>query len=427
MGDSGRLGTTPFAVVDVETTGFSPRLNDRVVEVAVVRLEHGKPVEEYTTLVNPGRDVGPTHVHGISGSDVQSAPVFEEIAGDVARLIDGAVLVAHNLRFDRQLLDAEFGRVTDTWPVHPGLCTLELAYSFDGGAASRKLEDCCDRHGIQLDSAHTALCDARATAALFIAYCEAAARQGVTTLEALGCAPGIDLPRGWMHLRPTGHAWTRRLAEVERKTERAFLSRLVERLPGAGAPDAGTAAYLELLDRALEDRRVTKSEAEELFATATRWGLPRAAVVEAHRCYLADLVRLALADGVVTPHERADLEAVCELLGLTAATLEVLLSQPSPPRPAQLSVTHPSLAGQSVCFTGELASRLDGAPISRERAGELARAAGLVVRNTVVKKLDILVAADPGSQSGKAQKARAQGTRIMSESAFWQAIDVRVE
>ncbi|HQZ18678.1 MAG TPA: 3'-5' exonuclease, partial [Vicinamibacteria bacterium] len=183
MVNSALLGTTPFAVVDVETTGFSPRLHDRVVEVAVVRLEHGKPVEEYTTLVNPGRDVGPTHVHGISGSHVRSAPVFEEIAGDVARLINGAVLVAHNLRFDRQFLDAEFARVTDKWPVHPGVCTLELAYSFDRGEASRKLEDCCDRHGIQLDSAHTALCDARATAALFIAYCEAAARRGVTTLQ----------------------------------------------------------------------------------------------------------------------------------------------------------------------------------------------------------------------------------------------------
>lgn len=98
-----------------------------------MRLEHGMPVEEYTTLVNPGRDVGPTHVHGITGSDVQSAPIFSEIAGDVARLIDGAVLVARNLRFDRDLLDHEFGEVTDRWPAHPGVCTLELAYTLTTG------------------------------------------------------------------------------------------------------------------------------------------------------------------------------------------------------------------------------------------------------------------------------------------------------
>jgi|JI10StandDraft_1071094.scaffolds.fasta_scaffold229521_1 DNA polymerase-3 subunit epsilon len=421
------LGSTPFAVVDVETTGFSPRRGDRVVEIAVVRLEHGRPVEEYTTLVNPGRDVGPTHVHGISGSDVQSAPTFSEIAGDVARLIDGAVLVAHNLRFDREFLDAEFQRVTERWPAHPGVCTLDLAYSFDAGAASRKLEDCCDRHGIQLEAAHTALADARATAELFLAYCEAAVRQGRTTLAHLGCSPTTEPPLGWMDLRPTHHSWTRGLASAERREERAFLSRLVENLPGPGAPDAGTAAYLELLDRALEDRRVTKAEAEELMAIATRWALPRAAVVDAHRQYLADLVRLAKADGMVSTRERTDLDAVCELLGLPQATLEVLLAQPAPPRPAPPPNGSPSLAGLQVCFTGELGARIAGEPVTREQAQELARAAGLIVRSTVVKKLDLLVAVDPDSQSSKAVKARAQGTRILSEPAFWLALGVAVE
>ncbi|MBP9945027.1 MAG: BRCT domain-containing protein, partial [Vicinamibacteria bacterium] len=86
-----------------------------------------------------------------------------------------------------------------------------------------------------------------------------------------------------------------------------------------------------------------------------------------------------------------------------------------------------NLAGKSVCFTGELAGRFDGNPLTRDQAEDLARNAGLIVRNTVVKKLDILVAADPGSVSAKAQKARAQGTRIMAEPAFWQAIGVQVE
>ncbi len=158
-----------------------------------------------------------------------------------------------------------------------------------------------------------------------------------------------------------------------------------------------------------------------------RWGLPRAAVVEAHRSYLGNLVRLALADGVVTSRERVDLESVCELLGLPGTTLDVLLAQSAPPKPVSPPSAQSSLAGRSVCFTGELESLLDGEPISRARAEELAIAAGLIVRKTVVKKLDILVAVDPGSQSSKAQKARAQGTRIMSEPAFWQAIGVAVE
>ena len=50
------------------------------------------------------------------------------------------------------------------------------------------------------------------------------------------------------------------------------------------------------------------------------------------------------------------------------------------------------------------------------------RAAGLVVHEGVTKALDLLVVADPNSLSGKAAKARTYGTRIMAETAFWQAV-----
>ncbi|WP_143026021.1 exonuclease domain-containing protein [Leucobacter chromiiresistens] len=60
-----------FAVIDFETTGFVPERNDRVVEVGVVLLdETGQQEHSWTTLVNPRRDVGASHVHGISGGDL---------------------------------------------------------------------------------------------------------------------------------------------------------------------------------------------------------------------------------------------------------------------------------------------------------------------------------------------------------------------
>ena len=59
-----QLGMTPFAVVDVETTGFSPRLHDRMIEVAVVRMAANGAIEdEYVTLLNPERDIGATSFH----------------------------------------------------------------------------------------------------------------------------------------------------------------------------------------------------------------------------------------------------------------------------------------------------------------------------------------------------------------------------
>jgi len=57
---------TGFAVVDVETTGLFPA-RDRVVEVAVVHLDPDARVTgEFSTLIDPRRDVGPTRIHGIS-------------------------------------------------------------------------------------------------------------------------------------------------------------------------------------------------------------------------------------------------------------------------------------------------------------------------------------------------------------------------
>src|SRR3990172_10776779 len=235
------LGAAAFAVVDVETTGFSPRLHDRVIEVAVVRLSPGGlPADEYTTLVNPCRDVGPTHIHGITATEVKDAPTFDQIAGDVGQRLVGAILVAHNLRFDRSFLDAEFGRVAEGWPELPGLCTLQLAYSLEPKSPSRKLAECCTRLGIPHSRSHCALDDARATAHLLIAYLDIARKRGLTTLEALGCRPLEMPPPGWLTLQPSGRSWCRRMAAEAAREERGYLARLVERLPGTEASDAGT-------------------------------------------------------------------------------------------------------------------------------------------------------------------------------------------
>lgn len=56
----------PFAVIDFETTGLAPERTDRVVEVGVVLTDdEGRIEHEWTTLLNPHRDIGVTHIHGI--------------------------------------------------------------------------------------------------------------------------------------------------------------------------------------------------------------------------------------------------------------------------------------------------------------------------------------------------------------------------
>jgi len=170
-------------VVDLETTGLHPDYHHRVVEIAIVDLDlAAQPQREWSTLVNPERDVGPTRIHGIRAEDVAGAPHFADVAGDVVERIAGRVLVAHNLRFDVGFLSAELHRVDADLGVSGGICTLGLASRF-GIVGQRDLTACCASFGIPHDDRHLALADAQATAGLLRAYLDLAGRTDFGPVE----------------------------------------------------------------------------------------------------------------------------------------------------------------------------------------------------------------------------------------------------
>jgi DNA polymerase III epsilon subunit-like protein len=110
-----------YAVVDVETTGFSPS-DDRVVEVACVLLDAGfRQIGEFASLVDPQRPIPrrATEVHGIRARHVVGAPTLAQLEPRLRALTAGAVVVAHNAAFDRRFLTCLADR---EW-----LCTLRLA------------------------------------------------------------------------------------------------------------------------------------------------------------------------------------------------------------------------------------------------------------------------------------------------------------
>ena len=83
-----------FAVIDVETTGFSPE-DERIVEVGVVVLDPtGRETGAFCTLVDPGCDPGPTHIHGITAEMLAGAPTFAAIHPYLADRLSGRVVVA---------------------------------------------------------------------------------------------------------------------------------------------------------------------------------------------------------------------------------------------------------------------------------------------------------------------------------------------
>ena len=416
-----------FCVVDLETTGFSPRLGDRVIEAAAVRIRgDGTRLSEWSTLINPGRDIGATDVHGITATDLVGAPQFADVIGDILQHLSNAVLVAHNIRFDRTFLTAEFDRAGHDFPEFPSLCTLSLGSSLQPGKGSRRLTACCNSLGIDLPNEHDALGDALAASHLLAAYLTIAVESGRRTLDEIGCVP-LAWPDALPRVKPSAKRQLRGTGRSRIDSQGQYLAALVERLDEPSTADPDTSAYLDLLDRALEDRRLTKAEADALAATAADWGLDRRHVNLLHDRYFDAVLEAATADGVITNLEYEDLHLVGSLLGIDRETLETRIADAKSAHVSTGIKPAASLSGLSVCFTGSLVGRIRGETVTREDAHQLAEEAGLVVKNNVSKQLDLLVVADPDSQSGKARRARELGIRVMAEAVFWPAIGAEVD
>lgn len=415
------MPTDRIAVVDVETTGLSPWRHDRIVEIAIVLISpDGEIHAEYETLVNPNRDLGPTRIHQISASDVLRAPTFADVAGDVFEILRDCVAIAgHNVSFDMNFLVKEYERLGVTIPEIPLLCTFRLL-------GRNSLTECCDELGIPFDGvAHRAMSDALATAHIVSWLCAEDRRLLDNHRLTKIVWPSVPALHTQCYRREDA---TRMQAEPP-----GFLQRLATKIHhDVDAETPNVLAYLALVDRILEDRIIDASEEDALVDAALNLQLSKAQLDSAHGTYLHNLAVLALADGVVSDAERRDLHAVARLLGQDDSQLDGVLETAA----AQLASTNPGHTesidesefwGQRVCFTGEIQSTISGRPITRDIAEAIATQAGLDIANTVTQNLDILVVADPHTQSGKAKKARKYGTRILSEAVFLQMLGANVD
>lgn len=393
-------------MVDVETTGLRWKA-DRIIEIAVVRLDvAGQILSEYVTLVDPERHPGATHIHGLTADDLQGAPKFVEVLQDLVHYLDGAVLVGHNVQFDASFLREEFLRVGLMMPRIPQLCTREMTQTVHPGIREFRLAACCRVYGITQGQEHRALEDARATAILF----------GHLWNEEL---IQRDAPRDVQHARSI--VWpsiteparrvTREEAAKQRKIENARLGEIAASLPpGKTTQDIG--GYLELLDEILEDRLVTEEEATKAKNFLEAKGFLQSDAIDAHRTYLAQVARWHLDADLGRNLGTDDLRAVTQLLGLVdddqANALQMADAQRDIPVRSMNRLLRPET---TVCFTGE------PIPSKHELEGR-AIAAGLMVKESVTKKLELLVVDEPRSMSNKAQKARSIGTRIMAVPVF---------
>jgi DNA polymerase-3 subunit epsilon len=159
--------TRMYAIVDIETTGGSHK-HEKITEIAVYVHDGNKVVKEFTSLINPERNIPYfiTGLTGITNEMVADAPKFYEIAKQLVEIMENCIFVAHNVNFDYHFVREEFARLGYDFKREQ-LCTVKMSRKFIPGKRSYSLGNLCQDLGIVVNDRHRASGDALATVKLF--------------------------------------------------------------------------------------------------------------------------------------------------------------------------------------------------------------------------------------------------------------------
>lgn len=403
-----------YAVIDTETTGLS-HASDRIIELAIIGLDESGDVEwEWCTLLNPERDTGhglAVRVHQIYASDVLEAPTFADCAAHVADLLGPRTLIGHHLRFDLQMLMAEFRRLGHEIAAPAGICTLELARR--RGLYPADLSSCCDAFAIPMNGAHHALADARATVELcrrlldFSEYMDRAHASKCGDVQPWPAIPPKDFtPVARPILPARTKAIRRQSSQTKGGKSRTQVPDIESLVLDPSCPDL---TYLAAVETAIADRAISHEQALALRSLAMELELSDSQVTNVHLLFLRGLAGSMWADGEISAHERYDLGLTGGALGLDEAQVELAIQTP-----VDLELVSPTAAlcqGDKVVFTGEMA-------ISRAEWTRRAQEAGLRIVGSVSKRTRCVVVPYSETGSSKSRKARELGVEVVGEQRF---------
>lgn len=155
-----------YAVVDIETTGGSPK-SEKITEIAIYFSDGKEIVDEFITLINPEKPIPYfiTSLTGITNEMVADAPKFYEIAKQLVEITEDKIIVAHNVSFDYRFIRSEFKSLGYDF-TRNNLCTLQLSRRLFPGHRSYSLGNICKDLGINIENRHRAAGDALATVKL---------------------------------------------------------------------------------------------------------------------------------------------------------------------------------------------------------------------------------------------------------------------
>ena len=264
-----------YVAFDVETTGLYK--NDRIVEIGFVVFKDGQILEEWSTLLNPQRDVGKGNIHGITASMVSVAPLFKEVVNDIFRLINGRVLVAHQFSFDARMLAQELNRLDTQGDLGKGFCTLIASRNLLPGTANT-LEATCSALQIETIDAHSALGDARMTMRIF---------QHLEDDEQEISPASVEYDKNQNPSRVLERIVFKREHDDALERIKVF----TQKVPFPTSEEKFV-AYLLLLNMAMQDLFISEAEQKELSHWADELGVSESDVRSLHQGYLESFIQI---------------------------------------------------------------------------------------------------------------------------------------
>jgi DNA polymerase-3 subunit epsilon len=394
-----------FSVIDFETTGVHFGAHDRVVEVGVVQLdEELNQVSLYESVINPKRDPGPQHVHGIQASWLLSSPTFDGVANDLIEMLTGTTVIAHNATFDASFLISELSRIGLKYFDTPSMSYLPAGFRCSKrmaktvlGTSPQSFEWLCGQLGVLNHAPHTALGDALATAEVV----RVLSRMSHSIYTELASSERLHIPK----VETSVVAAPAPRSSVASRTS---LTARLDMLPPMVASDSHS-DYLSVLLAAMADLNIDELELRDLEVAALASGLTSASLRAINRSALASVMNFFLDDGVLSQEESEVLDALASRLGVSAGEIhDEFKSSGELQSFSPHSVLTPP-AGAKFVLTGFPESK------KREIAFHLQQK-GLDVASGVSKKVAGVIALDPDTQSGKAVRARELGIPILGEA-----------
>ncbi|MCY9516135.1 PolC-type DNA polymerase III [Paenibacillus apiarius] len=193
--DSRNLKEATYVVFDIETTGLSVS-NNKIIEIAGVKMQDGKEIGRYASFVNPHERI-PYNIQqltNITDEMVQDAPEIDKVLPEFVDFAGDAILVAHNARFDMGFVQNNLKKLGLPELTNPVLDTLELARLLHPGMKNHRLNTLADKYKVSLENHHRAIDDTIALGGVLIGLLNDAYQiRGIEMLERLNDYVGQNL------------------------------------------------------------------------------------------------------------------------------------------------------------------------------------------------------------------------------------------